>query len=674
MSGPHHQRKALVAAAAASVLLGAAAPAPAAGVITPLPASDYTTSSVCPAPTPGHASCMSEELVPQTAQAIARSHPLGRARTSEAAAPSPLAGSYGLRPQDLHGAYQLPTSASGAQTIAIVDAYNDPNAESDLRSYDQEFSLPACEAGCFSKVNQNGEASAQQLPFPHTAAELEAARKSSSSGERAEAEEATGWDLEISLDIETARAICQSCHILLVEASSALDGDLEAAERTAETLDANEISNSWGGPEAGESPALERISPFDHPGTVITASAGDDGYLAWDAERADERGYAEFPASSPHVVAVGGTRLEVSVAGAWTGESVWNGDGAGGGGCSIEFAAPYWQSELSGWSSVGCPGHRAVADVSADADPYTGLAVHDTSPRCEHRYEEEVGGKKVQQVAHWCTIGGTSLSSPLIAAVFALAGGSGGTAYPARSLYADVRSTPGSVHDVTSGSNGECLKPFDEEEGPDGGLSGCSSGEEGASCEALAICVARAGYDGPSGLGTPAGLSAFAPSGEGGRERPEESGEEREEGAPVEGRNPFKGPGFEGPTGPGSSTGPTSPAGGATTASTVQLTGLELTLKAVLALNHSRPKLSQVAFSFSVNAAASIHVALTHRLRSHRRLTWRTLPGSFTINVPAPGGFMLRHLIGRGVLTRGIYRLVLVPQHGTQRVLQFQIG
>src|SRR5208282_2600075 len=124
--------------------------------------------------------------------------------------------------------------------------------------------------------------------------------------------EATEWGIEMSLDIETARAICQSCDIRLVEASSPEDEDLEAAERTAEALGAGEISNSWAGPEKGETVAEEQKSPFDHPGTVITASAGDSGYLSWDPEHS---GSVEFPASSPHVVAVGGTRLALAKSG-----------------------------------------------------------------------------------------------------------------------------------------------------------------------------------------------------------------------------------------------------------------------------------------------------------------------------------------------------------------------
>ena len=385
--------------------------------------------------------------------------------------------------------------------MALVDAYNDPNAESDLKAYDEEFSLPECTAanGCFKQVNQNGEAG--NPPFPKTAKELESARKGSRSA-RKEAEEATGWGLEISLDIEVAHATCESCEVLLVESNSPTYGNLEAAEKSAAALGASEISNSWAGPEEGETPELESTSPFNDPGIVITAAAGDDGYLNWDAENASESGYANFPASSPHVVAVGGTRLSLGTSSAWDGETVWNGDGAGGGGCSVVFTAQPWQQNLANWSAVGCGTKRAVADVSADADPYTGVAVHDTSPECEYRYEEA----KVKHVLYWCTIGGTSLASPLIASTFALAGGANGVEYPAKTLYENEAKSSGSLHDITTGSNGECTKPFAET-----GLTGCTTAEEAKSCASEAICLAGTGYDGPTGAGTPDGIDAFKP-------------------------------------------------------------------------------------------------------------------------------------------------------------------
>ena len=210
---------------------------------------------------------------------------------------------------------------------------------------------------------------------------------------------------------------------------------------------------------------------FDHPGTVITASAGDDGYLNWtmaaEAEAAEEAYYsgADYPASSPHVVAVGGTRLSLSATGAWKEETVWNDDprggeenyGAGGGGCSTQFSAPEWQREVPDWAKVGCgtgaEAKRAVADISADADPYSGIAVYDSVPD----YHEEMVGNKVETIntpLGWWPIGGTSVASPIVASMFALAGGSHGVEYPAQTLYEHLGT--GLLHAVTSGGNGEC--------------------------------------------------------------------------------------------------------------------------------------------------------------------------------------------------------------------------
>ena len=194
------------------------------------------------------------------------------ARPALAPASSPPAAGYiGLRPQDLHSAYSLPTTSAGAHKIAIVDAYNDPSAESDLKGYDEEIGLPACTSGngCFTQVNQSGKAS--PLPFPKTSGELESAR-GGTAGERKAAERATGWDGEISLDIETAHSVCQNCSIVLVEAETSAYVNLEAAEHSAAVLGAGEISNSWGGPEEGETVGAEKTSPFNVPGVVITAS------------------------------------------------------------------------------------------------------------------------------------------------------------------------------------------------------------------------------------------------------------------------------------------------------------------------------------------------------------------------------------------------------------------
>ena len=512
--------------------------------------------------------------------------------------------------------------------MAIVDAYNDPAAEADLRAYDEEFSLPACTAenGCFTQLNEHGESG--NLPFPKTVAELEQAR-AGSTAQVEEAEEASGWGMEISLDIETAHAVCQSCHILLLEATVPADVYLEGAERTAESLGATEISNSWGGPEAGTTTKSEASGPFDHPGTVITASAGDNGYLDWDSGA----GAVEFPAASPHVVAVGGTRLKLGPGSIWEGETVWNGDGAGGGGCSTIFPAPSWQLSLPDWSSVGCSTARAVADVSADADPYTGVAVSDsTSPECETSYTEG----KTKHVLHWCTLGGTSLASPLIASVFALAGGAGGVSYPASTLYANVAATPKDLHDVTSGSNGACAQPFNGSTG----VSGCTVEEEAADCASHLICLAATGYDGPTGLGTPDGLAAFEASGAGGGgESPSEkpTGSETPAGG-SETPGGGSGPGGGLPRGasPGDPSGgpseedePEAGEEGQSNPETGTISALQLSPASVAAAAHHR--IGQLGFSFTASAAVHVHVVLSRQVSTHHHVRWQTLHRSETV-------------------------------------------
>lgn len=429
------------------------APVQATTASTPLSTSNYSAEPVCGVASPGRASCMASVLLPRTAEARARTHPVGMTLSQRPeSAGSAADGAFGLRPQDLHGAYELPTEASTAQTIALVDAYNDPTAEEDLKAYDEEFDLPPCTTAnhCFSKVNQEGHSA----PLPETEGD---------------------WALEISLDIETAHAICQNCHIMLVEASSSYTDDLEAAEQRAVEDGATEISNSYGGPGSYEG------GGYNHPGVVITASTGDDGYNNWDAPYLGES--ANYPADSPDVIAVGGTALGV-VDGAWSYETAWS---EGGSGCSPVSSAPSWQLAVPDWSQVGCGANRAVADISADADPWTGMAVYDSTPS--------------PYGSGWITVGGTSLSSPIIAAAFALAGGADGVEYPAQTLYSHLGSS--SLHDITTGTNWGCSK-YDEYGFPD-----CTPAEYEANCSGELICNAAPGYDGPTGVGTPDGLGAF---------------------------------------------------------------------------------------------------------------------------------------------------------------------
>jgi subtilase family serine protease len=324
----------------------------------------------------------------------------------------------GYFPADLQSAYNLPSATAGhGQTVAIVDAFDDPSAEADLGVYRSQFGLPACTTanGCFRKVAQNGSTS-----FP---------RKNG------------GWAQEISLDLDMVSAICPNCHILLVEAKSATIANLGASVNEAAALGATEISNSYGGSDASDSSA-----PFyNHPGIAVTASTGDSGFGV------------QFPASSRFVTAVGGTSLtRASNARGWT-ETAWSGAGSG---CSTQNPA------LSGQASfnTGCA-NRAVADVSADADPNTGVAVFDSFAS---------GG-----VSGWLVFGGTSVASPIVASVYALAG----NAATINNNFPYTHDSATTFNDVTSGSNG--------------------------TCSPTQLCHARVGWDGPTGLGTPNGVGGF---------------------------------------------------------------------------------------------------------------------------------------------------------------------
>ncbi len=590
------------------------------------PSTAYTVKPVCAAPPPGHAACLGLRVRPN-------------ASVSPAPAPAAVPGL--VLPSELHTAYALPTDAAEAQTIALVDAYDDPNVEADLGEYDQKLGLPVCTHadGCFTKVNQEG----QSTPLP------------AESGE---------WSEEIATDVETAHALCENCHIVLVEASTDAFANLEAAENTAAALPPSitsgpptgEISNSWGGeePEAGTPDS----SAFNHPGIVITTAAGDAGYLNWDDYRTREQKEspyfegADYPASSPHVIAVGGTKLSVNRAGEWASEEVWNASegaghaGAGGGGCSRRFAAPVWQTHAAGWGAVGCGQMRAVADVAADADPGTGVPVYDSVP-----VEEEEGGPK--QAPGWIEIGGTSVASPIVASAFALAGGAHGIRYPAATLYANA-GTAG-LHDITVGGNGEC----------DDLYSGSCSGSLSSPLDCGAgntICNAAPGYDGPTGVGTPDGLSAFLPV-------PGQI-EEPAEGNPAAGSGGGSGTASPGGATSTSTNNPTPPPSKAS--SRTVLTRLSLTLSAVIALNRTHPGLSKLAFTFAISTAADVRVTLARRTRVHGHWLWKALPGANTI--AAHAGTNQTHLSGRGALPSGLYRLTLTPTGGVARSLSITIG
>jgi hypothetical protein len=628
-----------------------------------LSAALYGVRPLCASPAPGRSGCLGLRLVAHRSLSLPGTRAVPRTSTENEGAgvalsaegvpageaaehTTPLPGSLG--PASVVQAYALNGATPPApQTIALVDAYNAPGIASDLETFDAHFNLPACNEtnGCFRKVNQNGEA--ENPPFPRTTHQLEVAHKGTTA-QRKQAELAEGWALEIATDVEVAHGVCQSCRILLVEANTNENEDLYAAEQTAVAIGANEVSNSWGGSEPGID-----FPQFDHPGVVITASAGDDGYLDWFTGSLSEA--AEYPASSPHVVAVGGTRLALNEqSGAREGETVWNDGGesngeveplgAGGGGCSASFAAPAWQQNLPDWASVGCEGRRAVADVAADADPWTGVAVYDST--------EDEGNKG------WSMIGGTSVASPIIASVFALAGGSHGVAYPASTLYENAATNPGSLHDVERGSNGECHKRIYKATGE----AKCTPEEEAQVCSERAICLAGPGYDGPTGIGTPAGVAAFRPAAVGGEAavvQPPSSSPQPPSGTSA--------PGTSAPAASASGGGAVTPAA----PSAVVVTALRLTHNAIAAFARRRATLAKLGFAFTLSAPGRVRATLAVLVRAHGRTRWRAV--SAPLSFLARAGAQTRALSGRTRLAAGRYRLTLTPTGGAARTLLFSV-
>ena len=363
--------------------------------------------SVCGAPKPGTFTCF----------ALRRTNVVESVH-AQASATAPD----GYGPADLQSAYALPSDGGSGQTVAIVDAYDDPTAEADLAVYRQQYGLPACTgaSGCFSKVDQTGG-----TDYPPADA---------------------SWDGEISLDLDMVSAVAPNARILLVEADDDSAPNLAASVDEAVALGAKYVSNSYGSdytstPGSGEDPSDTTTldAYYDHPGVAVVASSGDSGY-----------GVA-YPAASPYVTSVGGTTLtrDPGSARGWS-ETAWADAGSG---CSLYEPKPAFQHD------TGCA-NRSVADVSAVADPATGVAV----------YQSGVG---------WGVYGGTSVASPLITGVYADAGTPAAGTYPDSYPYA----AGGGLNDVTSGTNG-----------------GCTVGYQ---------CNAVPGYDGPTGLGTPDGLQAF---------------------------------------------------------------------------------------------------------------------------------------------------------------------
>jgi subtilase family serine protease len=258
----------------------------------------------------------------------------------------------------------------------------------------------------------------------------------------------TGWGVEETLDVSMVSAACPHCKIVVVEAAQPSMADLAAAEDTAARLGAAAISNSYGNSESVFDEPYYRA--YDHPGHTIVASSGDSGYVG-----------PQFPSNLDTVTAAGGTELaRAHNARGWA-ERVWHTrNGASGSGCSTFIPKPAWQHDPLCLA-------RTDADVSAVA---ANLAVYDSS---------------LGTTGPWLLVGGTSAASPLIAGVYALAGNA--ATVPPGYPYAHTSG----LFDVTKGNNDWLDRT------------------RGAACDYTYLCMATKGYNGPTGLGTPDGTSAF---------------------------------------------------------------------------------------------------------------------------------------------------------------------
>ena len=366
-------------------------------------------------------------------------------------------------PIGLRNAYAIASSAKNngvGQTVAVVDFYNDVTAAPDLDKYRSKFNISPCN-GCLKIVNEQGAAS----PLP------------------AVPPSGTNYDLETSLDVQMISAICPNCNILLVEANAPTAGDEIAAVNTAEQADAVSLSWAWDGEPFTQ-------SPFNaHPNSVIVAASGDWGAGCDIGLRGGTAPPACEPCSFKDVVCVGGTTLTPnSYVSRGFDEVVWDGlsntsnecpsihggsttfSCATGSGCSGQIAKPAWQND------TGCV-TRSESDISADADPNSGGVIFSN------------GAKYV--------VGGTSMATPIVAAMFALAGNAstlGGTA--GKHIWNVAQSTPGAFNAIVNGKN---------EYGPDGTFV----------CPSSYVYICKAGtaadgaYSGPAGWGTPSGLGGL---------------------------------------------------------------------------------------------------------------------------------------------------------------------
>ncbi|MDB5073035.1 MAG: peptidase [Candidatus Eremiobacteraeota bacterium] len=327
---------------------------------------------------------------------------------------TPASSLAGLHPADLQDAYDLPSSTAGAgQVIGIAVAYDNPKLEADLAVYRATFGLPPCTSanGCFKKITPGGLLGGLL------------------SGNQ-------GWGQESSIDVQVASAVCPKCKIIVVEAGSDSPEALLAAAKTAVADGATVVSDSYSLSEsASENDAAYAI------GVPFVFGAGD-----WGAG-------AQWPASSSHVISVGGTSLARDGSARGWAETVW---AATGGGCSAHIAKPAWQHD------TGCT-TRTSNDIAAFADPNPGVSVYDS-------YLSSSPG--------WRTYGGTSVSAPIVAGAIALAGNGKSALLNASYIYAHADA----LNPVTSGRNGSC---------------------------GTYLCAASEGYSAPAGNGSLNGVGAL---------------------------------------------------------------------------------------------------------------------------------------------------------------------
>jgi subtilase family serine protease len=482
------------------------------------PSSGTTTvqlpQRLCAAALPGESSCLAIRLVTEqvsTATATTlRAAGLARPAVVSSLASGPAGG---YSPGQLAAAYGVNPAAATSQTVAIVDAFQDPSVTADLDSFDAQYGLPLETSTSFKAVSQTG---------------------GSVSGITTD----VGWAGEITLDVETVRGLCHACKILLVEANSNNNSDLGAAVDEAVALGATIVSNSYGGTEFPSDP---QAADYNHQGVAILASTGDDGWYDWDflnlGGTSDDA--PQIPASYSTVVGVGGTTLDLNPNGTRASETVWNDNGpfdaegyafattygitggAAGSGCSSIYTAQVWQQGVSGYSTLGCGAtFRNGVDIAADADYFTGFDMYETTGWCSGT--DGNGNTCPSSNPGWETIGGTSLASPLVAAMWGLAGGPAGVTDPAMTLYGHFHSAPAQLYDVTVGGTGACDNTdptpcgnFFGVSNPNtfgAGLIDCQWGASGVAVLANKYqCNAEPGYDGVSGVGTPNGIAPFQP-------------------------------------------------------------------------------------------------------------------------------------------------------------------